>query len=330
MNDVTGEFVESVTGILRQADRRLRGVASDDVHAMCTAVRLATAAMAPVDTFYVGLYQGENTVVMPYIFSGGEDLGPSTSRYGRNGLSHWMRSSGLVYRHAQDEGRLCQTAVPIGDGTPSRDIIAAPLFDVDGHTVLGMINAQSDQPEVFDDAFVLAFEWLAQALALSLPIGRRTSTRAQLYVDHPDLDSSRFESPVELLNAATDRLDQIAELVAGLKARVATADPETVGERLDGIMRECRRAGAELSVMAARAPLQHPREAPTPQMTVREQEIADLIVAESLSNAAIAKRLMISETTVKTHVSNVLRKLGIQQRSELTWVLGSKSRTSSS
>ncbi|ACV64011.1 transcriptional regulator, LuxR family [Desulfofarcimen acetoxidans DSM 771] len=50
-------------------------------------------------------------------------------------------------------------------------------------------------------------------------------------------------------------------------------------------------------------------------LTRREMEILQLI-AISLSNREIAKRLFISEPTVKTHVSNILRKLGQQNRSQ--------------
>ena len=52
------------------------------------------------------------------------------------------------------------------------------------------------------------------------------------------------------------------------------------------------------------------------ELTERELEIMRL-VAEGLSNAEIAGRLVISPLTAKTHVSNVLRKLGCRDRAAL-------------
>jgi NarL family two-component system response regulator LiaR len=74
---------------------------------------------------------------------------------------------------------------------------------------------------------------------------------------------------------------------------------------------------ARLSPEAAQVLIQDIKAPPAPvyDLTDRELEILGLMV-EGLPNTGIAERLVVSQSTVKFHVSNVLSKLGVTSRTE--------------
>jgi DNA-binding NarL/FixJ family response regulator len=56
------------------------------------------------------------------------------------------------------------------------------------------------------------------------------------------------------------------------------------------------------------------------ELSARELQVARL-AADGLSNPAIATELFLSVATVKTHVSHILSKLGLQSRTQIAgWV----------
>jgi DNA-binding NarL/FixJ family response regulator len=103
---------------------------------------------------------------------------------------------------------------------------------------------------------------------------------------------------------------------------------DVTAERLFDAVRVVAAGGALLAPTVTRRLIaefarQRPRSAPEPSrgealtgvLTPREVEVLRL-VAEGLSNSEIAGRLFLGEETVKTHVSRMLRKLGLRDRTQ--------------
>ncbi|MER1996957.1 MAG: response regulator transcription factor [Arthrobacter sp.] len=89
--------------------------------------------------------------------------------------------------------------------------------------------------------------------------------------------------------------------------------PEVAGRLVDAFVSGRAGSGADTPEGTDGNQAPAPPAVPETELTAREEEVLDCL-AEGLSNVRIARKLGISETTVKTHVSRVLTKLGVESR----------------
>jgi DNA-binding NarL/FixJ family response regulator len=98
-------------------------------------------------------------------------------------------------------------------------------------------------------------------------------------------------------------VEEVARAVRAVQGGQSLISPRMAGRLMD-----------EFAALARRAE-ESPRPASMPRLTERELEVLRL-VAEGLNNGDIAKRLFISQNTVKNHVRNILEKLQLHSRME--------------
>ncbi len=123
-----------------------------------------------------------------------------------------------------------------------------------------------------------------------------------------------------LVLTMSDDPDSInAALGAGARGYLLKgADEETIARALATVSAgdvHLSRGAAEhvLAAITGRTPSHRP----FPQLSPREVEILDL-VARGMGNASIARELFLSDKTIRNHISNILTKLGVRDRTEAT------------
>lgn len=57
-------------------------------------------------------------------------------------------------------------------------------------------------------------------------------------------------------------------------------------------------------------------------LTARQEEVAHLVSMKGLSNKQIARQLKISESAVKLHLGNIMKKYGVKNRTQLSRAMG--------
>jgi len=136
-------------------------------------------------------------------------------------------------------------------------------------------------------------------------------------LEMPDMDGIETtealrasRAAVVVLTSFSDRERILAALDAGAVGYLLKdADPEELARAI----RAAARGEAPLHPLAARELLDRHRAGP--QLTDREEQILAL-VAQGLPNKLIARRLEISERTVKGHLTRVFERIGVTDRTQ--------------
>jgi predicted ATPase/DNA-binding SARP family transcriptional activator/DNA-binding CsgD family transcriptional regulator len=121
-------------------------------------------------------------------------------------------------------------------------------------------------------------------------------------------DRSAYQDRV---SAARAQLDEAAWQAAWSEGQEMTPE-QAVGYALS---EDVEREPLTLLVAAPEQP--PPADEPTERLTAREQDVA-LLVGRGLTNRQIAQELSISEHTVANHVRNILKKLGLRSRTQIS------------
>ncbi|HXG76776.1 MAG TPA: LuxR C-terminal-related transcriptional regulator [Gaiellaceae bacterium] len=188
------------------------------------------------------------------------------------------------------------------------------------------------------------YEHAAEALEELREIAARARTRplaaavysaeGTLAAAHGDHDAARrsFEDALDLLVASDARFEAARVRVDLASALSASGRDDRARHEIEAALAGFQELGAQGESARAEAMLGKLRRAraalppdvadtPLGELSGRELEVLSL-VAEGLTNHAIARRLVLSEHTVNRHVANILRKLGLPSRAAAASLAG--------
>jgi DNA-binding NarL/FixJ family response regulator len=125
-----------------------------------------------------------------------------------------------------------------------------------------------------------------------------------------ELDRRALPAKVLVVTSFTDRARLLPAVRAGARGYLSKdVDPQA----LVAAVRSVHAGHLLLEPEVATSLLAPPADSPT--LTARERDVLTLI-ADGRSNREIARALVVAEKTVKTHVSSILMKLGLADRTQ--------------
>ena len=195
----------------------------------------------------------------------------------------------------------------VDDHPLTRDALAG-LLAQHGFDVVGVAGSG-------EEAIELARELQPQLVLLDLTMPGLGGLAAL-----PHVREAAPETEVVVLTAAEDESSLLRAIQSGAAGYLLKSEPP---ERIVEFLRGVARGEAALSGAVARRLLTQVREAGRDEvpeaiaeaLSARELEVL-LLLDRHLSTEEIAARLFISEHTVRSHVKNLMAKLGVSSRRE--------------
>jgi DNA-binding CsgD family transcriptional regulator len=226
----------------------------------------------------------------------------------------WMAHFGHREIRESDREWMANARIPLNTMLMERDLLEdrRAAFAADARTDPGTSKA-----------FVAAVGTTSYAVAPIFPAGRVVGL---LHADHYPAQRPVDEVDCYVLGEFADGFGRVYERAVLLErlngqrdhVRETLRGAETIMDNLARAELELARHADERSMIGAATAVSLAGEssALNELLTPREREVIALIVSGQ-SNNAIAERLVISEGTVKSHVKQILRKLGAVNRSEV-------------
>jgi DNA-binding NarL/FixJ family response regulator len=167
-----------------------------------------------------------------------------------------------------------------------------------------VVGAASDGAEAFELVQTTAPDVVL--MDLSMPGVDGIEATRRIVQDYPDVN-------VVVLTSFADKQRILDALEAGAVGYLLKdGDPAEVA----AAVRAAMAGGSPLDPKAAKVLLDSRRAAqPAANLTAREREVLEL-VADGLANKNIARRLGISERTVKSHLTSVFQAIGVVDRTQ--------------
>ena len=197
------------------------------------------------------------------------------------------------------------------------DVVRKGLrFYLSAHPDIAIVGEAGDAQSAIEGCAEHVPDVVLMDLVLPLKPGGQPSEQGGVQATRQIRQSSPHTQVVVLTSYAQDELLFSAIKAGALSYLLKDADAPTVLHAI----RAASRGEASLHPRIARRLMSEvsapgPTHDPAAELTAREMEVLHLI-AQGQSNAEIAAELVITERTVKAHVSNLLSKLHLSDRTQ--------------